>query len=251
MSAGTETECCSEGTLTVLTAVDVEALATDSGGIVAVRNGGGADEEATELTLVSSQAGTLGNRSSISSLTLQSSSADPEAPCTMASTVGGWGGGMTGCCWDSSKCGIVDIAADTGTAAGLICSAGGRCSPSCSILMSEFTRTSDASGEDVVGIAACLRTARALDPSVPQHHRPLPLLSPRRRRQRLHMSGTITSTSRAMSKALSHSEQSPIIPQSNKHQERRRIRRRVGRRRSERLLCCAGSVSNRRAARED
>ena len=166
MSAGTEMEWCREGILTVFTTVDVVALVVERGGIVTVRKAGGAVEEATE-ELVSSQEGTLGKRSSISSLTLQSSSGAPAAAAAaatapaMASTVGS-GGGRTGCCCDSRKCGTAEEEAGCSACiapAGLICSAGGNCrmgSPvaelCCSILMSEFTRTSDASGEEVVGM---------------------------------------------------------------------------------------------------
>ena len=168
MSAGTEMEWCREGILTVFTTVDVAALVADRGGIVTVRNAGGAVEDAME-ELVSSQEGTLGKRSSISSLTLQSSSFVPAAAAAAATapaaaSTAGSGGGMRGCCCDSRKCGTAEE--DDGCSAciapaGLICSAGGNCrmgSPvaelCCSILMSEFTKTSDASGEDVVGMAA-------------------------------------------------------------------------------------------------
>ena len=182
--AGTEMECCREGIRTVFTTVDVAALVVERDGIVTVRKAGGAAveamaaAEAETVGPVSSQEGTLGKRSSISSFTLQSSSLVPPAaaaaataPAT-ASTVGSEGGGRTGCCCESRRCGTEAATEEEeeGCAvsaciapAGLICSAGGKWrmgSPApamelcCSILMSEFTRTSEASGEDVVGILA-------------------------------------------------------------------------------------------------
>ena len=176
-SAGTEMECCSEGIRTVFTTVEVAALVVERDGIVTVRKAGGAVEEAVETTPVSSQEGTLGKRSSISSFTLQSSSlvvpaaaAAATAPA-MASTLGREGGGRTGCCCDSRRCGTDEEEEEGWSAcmapAGLIWSAGGNCrmgSPApaalcCSILMSEFTRTSDASGEEVVGMAKAVRAS--------------------------------------------------------------------------------------------